>query len=161
MADAQVRARRRGRLVAAAAQAEAPVGRTARTGATRAVAPDGGDAEAQAFAERLVAGAIAHREVIDPLLESLAPAWGVGRMAAVDRAILRLGAYELMYEDTPEAVAASEAVELARQYSTAESPRFVNGVLGALAPRPRPDGVAAAAPPAAPRRGTGAGGAPA
>lgn len=91
--------------------------------------------QAGRFAHALVVGAIDHADVIDALLEKLAPAWGPGRMAAVDRALLRLGCYELMYEDTPEAVAVSDAVELARAYSTADSPRFVNGVLGAVAPR--------------------------
>jgi len=92
-------------------------------------------AQARSFAQRIVAGAIAHRDVIDPVLESVAARWSVGRMAAVDRAILRVATYELLYDDTPEAVAVSEAVELAKQYSTAESPGFVNGLLGAIAPR--------------------------
>lgn len=105
-------------------------------------AAGGRTAAARAFAQGLLAGAIEHHAVIDPLLDSVATSWSVGRMAAVDRAIVRLGAYELMYGDVPEAVAVSEAVELARQYSTVDSPRFVNGVLGALAPR-RARGVAA------------------
>lgn len=112
-----------GRERVSAEEAEAPV----RSGA--------GAGQAGRFAHALVVGAIAHADVIDALLENLAPAWGPGRMAAVDRALLRLGCYELMYEDTPEAVAVSDTVELARAYSTADSPRFVNGVLGAVAPR--------------------------
>ena len=59
--------------------------------------------------------------------------WSLERMPAVDRAILRLGAYEVLYaEDVPEPVAISEAVALATELSTDESPRFVNGVLGRL-----------------------------
>jgi N utilization substance protein B len=95
-----------------------------------------GTGAARAFAERLVSGTLEHREVIDSLLESVATSWSLRRMAAVDRAILRLGSYEVMYAETPEPVAVSEAVELAKQYSTADSPRFVNGVLGAVAPKP-------------------------
>lgn len=128
--------------------------------------PDGlpsevADGAAARFAASLVAGTVTNLAVIDALLESLAPAWGPGRMAAVDRALLRLGCYEIMYGETPEAVAVSEAVDLARAYSTSESPRFVNGILGAVAPR-RPGGgpgrpprarAGAAAPPAVRRRG--------
>ena len=140
-------------LVAAAMRMEAPP--AAASGSTKAQ-PDAQDAAdaaewsepadgvagagasaARAFAERLVAGTLENREVIDSLLESVATSWSLRRMAAVDRAILRLGSYEVMYADTPEAVAVSEAVELAKQYSTADSPRFVNGVLGAVAPKPK------------------------
>ncbi|MCL6595205.1 MAG: transcription antitermination factor NusB [Firmicutes bacterium] len=167
MAEGEVRARRRGRRWAMKAlfmwdaqgggEAEALVEAAARM---EAVAPEreasaARDPEAAAFARALVAGAVDRREVIDPLLDAVAPDWGVARMAAVDRAILRLGAYELMYTDTPAAVAVAEAVELARQYSTAESPRFVNGVLGALAPRPA--GAGGAAHTAAAPRGQGGG----
>ena len=117
---------------------------------------EAGREAAARFARALTAGAIERVAVIDGLLDSLAPAWGPSRMAAVDRAVLRLGCYELMYGDTPEGVAVSEAVELARAYSTADSPRFVNGVLGAVAPR-RP--ARAGAPEARHARAPGAPGA--
>lgn len=105
-------------------------------GRSAAALEAGAEGEAARFARDLVAGTLNHLGVIDGVLDGIAPAWGPGRMAAVDRALLRIGCYEVMYTETPAAVAVSEAVDLARGYSTAESPRFVNGVLGAVAPRP-------------------------
>jgi N utilization substance protein B len=90
-----------------------------------------------AFACRLAEGTLAHRKELDQELEAVSREWPVHRMAAVDRAILRVGAYELRYEQTPVAVVVTEAVEMARRYSTADSPRFVHGVLGALS-HPKP-----------------------
>ena len=78
-----------------------------------------------------------HLDEIDAALEVQATDWRVERMPAVDRAILRLAVYELRYTDTPVGVILSEAVELAKRYSTAESGRFINGVLGAIAEQPR------------------------
>ena len=79
----------------------------------------------------LVEGIQAHRERIDAILSDYAEGWTVARMPDVDRAILRLGVYELLWRDeVPDAVAIDEAVELAKSLSTDESPRFVNGVLG-------------------------------
>ncbi|MDR1999419.1 MAG: transcription antitermination factor NusB [Frankiaceae bacterium] len=85
------------------------------------------------FTVALVEGTAAHRARIDELLSQYAQSWALERMPGVDRAILRLGAYELLFEpDVPPAVAIDEAVELARLLSTDDSPRFVNGVLGRL-----------------------------
>ncbi len=82
---------------------------------------------------RLVEGVHAHRERIDELLSTYSVGWSLDRMPAVDRNILRLGTYELLWEDdVPDAVAISEAVALARELSTAESPSFVNGLLARL-----------------------------
>jgi transcription antitermination protein NusB len=79
----------------------------------------------------LVEGVEAHRPRIDEILAQYAEGWTVDRMPDVDRAVLRLGVYELLWrEDVPDAVAIDEAVELAKTLSTDESPRFVNGVLG-------------------------------
>ena len=79
---------------------------------------------------------------IDRLIGELAIGWSVERMAAVDRNILRIGVAELLYRpDVPVNVAINEAVELAKRYSTAEAARFVNGILGELARRPRPGAV--------------------
>jgi len=90
------------------------------------------------FAEELVRGALEHQDEIDGRLTELATDWGLDRQAAVDRNILRLSAYEILYRpDSPVAAVVNEAVELAKKYSTAESGRFVNGVLGALARVPR------------------------
>lgn len=85
---------------------------------------------------RLVDGVRAHRERIDELIASQASGWTLPRMPPVDRNILRIGVYELLWcDDVPDAVAISEAVELASALSTADSPRFVNGLLGRLLAR--------------------------
>ncbi len=82
------------------------------------------------FAEELIRGVDAHREELDAWLGHLSHDWRVERMAAVDRAVLRLGLYELRYaREVPAPVVLSEAVELAGIFSTPEAKRFVNGVL--------------------------------
>jgi N utilization substance protein B len=82
----------------------------------------------------LVEGVTAHRARIDDLISEHAEGWTLQRMPAVDRAVLRLGLYELLWAaDVPDAVAIDEAVELAKGLSTDDSPRFVNGVLGRIA----------------------------
>jgi N utilization substance protein B len=81
----------------------------------------------------LVEGVEAHRARIDELLTTYAQNWSLDRMPAVDRNVLRLGAYELLWrDDVPDAVAIAEAVALARELSTEESPGFVNGLLARL-----------------------------
>jgi N utilization substance protein B len=78
----------------------------------------------------LVEGVQSHRERIDAILTDSADGWTLARMPGVDRAVLRLGVYELLWRDEiPDAVAIDEAVELAKTLSTDDSPRFVNGVL--------------------------------
>jgi N utilization substance protein B len=95
---------------------------------------DQADPPVPAYAVDLVAGVVAHRREIDRLISSLAEGWTLARMPAVDRNILRLGAFELLYSsDVPEGVAVSEAVELAGRLSTDESATFVNGVLARVA----------------------------
>ncbi len=90
------------------------------------------------YAEELVRGSLTHLSEIDSRITALTPDWTPDRQAAVDRNLLRLSAYELLYRpDAPVAAVVNEAVELAKKYSTAESGRFVNGVLGALARQPR------------------------
>jgi N utilization substance protein B len=87
----------------------------------------------------LVEGVDRHRERIDAILAEYAEGWTVDRMPDVDRAVLRLGVYELLWrDDVPDAVAIDEAVELAKLLSTDESPRFVNGVLAKVL-RSRPE----------------------
>jgi N utilization substance protein B len=82
----------------------------------------------------LVQGVTAHRDDIDRMIAEHARGWAVERMPAVDRAVLRLGVFELLFSDeVDDAVAIDEAIELARSLSTDDSPRFVNGVLGAIA----------------------------
>ena len=85
------------------------------------------------YAVTLVEGVASERERIDELLATYAQGWTLERMPAVDRAVLRLGAWELLYNDqVPDAVAIDEAVELAHSLSTDESPAFVNGLLARL-----------------------------
>jgi transcription antitermination protein NusB len=82
----------------------------------------------------LVEGVTEHRERIDDLIAQHAEGWTLPRMPAVDRAVLRLGLYELLWaDDVPDAVAINEAVELAKTLSTDDSPRFINGLLARLA----------------------------
>ena len=85
------------------------------------------------YAAELVRGYAAHAQRIDDLLSEHAQGWTLERMPAVDRAILRIAVYELVYSpDVPAAVAVDEAVELAKSLSTDNSPRFINGVLGQI-----------------------------
>jgi len=82
---------------------------------------------------RLVEGVVEHQARIDELLGTYAVGWSLERMPAVDRNLLRVGTYEVLWaDDVPDAVAVNEAVELARQLSTDESPAFVNGLLGRI-----------------------------
>ncbi|GAA3975837.1 transcription antitermination factor NusB [Thermobifida alba] len=85
------------------------------------------------FTERLATGVEEHRERIDELLETYSIGWTLERMPVVDRNILRIGAYELLWaEDIPDGVAIAEAVAMAKELSTDESPVFVNGLLSRL-----------------------------
>lgn len=89
---------------------------------------------------RLIRGVSAHREELDRAIDAASVRWRVERMPPVDRAILRIGLYELRYErDTPMAVIVSEAVRLAKTYSTERSGAFVNGLLGKLGTAERGD----------------------
>ena len=91
------------------------------------------------FVADLVAGVGRAQPVIDELIARFAIDWAVDRMAAVDRNVLRLAVYELRDRpDTPVGVVISEAVELAKRYSTDESARFVNGILASIASELRP-----------------------
>lgn len=86
------------------------------------------------YAEHVLRGVDEHREEIDALLRKLSEHWALERMPAVDRALLRIGSYELGWEpELPLAVVIDEAVELARQYSTKDSGRFVNALLSRIA----------------------------
>ena len=94
------------------------------------------------YAIDLVEGVFTHRGEIDRTISSIAEGWTLARMPAIDRNVLRLGAYELLYRpDVPEGVAVSEAVELAGRLSTDESASFVNGVLAKVAKRRRTAGT--------------------
>jgi N utilization substance protein B len=82
------------------------------------------------YTVQLVEGVNEHRLRIDEILSEFAEGWTIERMPGVDRAVLRVGVYELLWRaDVPDAVTIDEAVELVKSLSTDESPRFVNGVL--------------------------------
>ncbi len=82
------------------------------------------------FTEELIAGVRQHQPRIDEMIQQVAENWRLDRMATIDRNILRLGAYEVLFHpEVPAKVAINEALELAKRYSTAQSSRFVNGIL--------------------------------
>ncbi len=86
------------------------------------------------YAREIVDGVEDHRDEIDELIASYAQGWTIDRMPNVDRAVLRLASWELLHNpEVPQAVAIDEAIELAKEYSTDDSARFVNGVLGKIA----------------------------
>ena len=94
-----------------------------------------GSGELVEFARWLVTGARRNRPEIDARLADTAEHWTLDRMAATDRNVLRLAAFEILHTDTPPAVAIDEAVELARRFGTAQSGQFVNGILDRLVPQ--------------------------
>jgi N utilization substance protein B len=90
-------------------------------------------AQGEAFARELVRGVSLHLEKLDTLIGRYAPEWPVDQIAIIDRNILRMAIFEiLLRDDTPVKVAINEAVELAKEYGSDSSGRFVNGVLGSL-----------------------------
>jgi transcription antitermination protein NusB len=85
------------------------------------------------YAREIVDGVIDNRDAIDEQITTFAKDWSLARMPAVDRAVLRIGVWEIVYNDeVPAAVAIDEAVELAKEFSTDESGAFVHGVLGRI-----------------------------
>ncbi len=100
----------------------------------------GAGREVPSFADELIDGVAEKLPDIDLLLETHAEGWTVRRMASLDRTILRVGVYELLWrDDVPTSVAISEAVEAADELSATDAKRFVNGLLGRIA---RDEGVA-------------------
>lgn len=85
------------------------------------------------FAGELVVGVSDHLGELDELIGRYSKGWPIGRMPAIDRALLRMGTYELAHTDVPVGACISEAVELAKRYSTDDSSSFVNGLLGRIA----------------------------
>ena len=89
--------------------------------------------DASPFTRELAEGALEHAEVIDPLIERHATGWALERIAPLERSILRVALFELLYRpDVPDEVAIDEAVEAAKELCGAEAPAFVNGILGAV-----------------------------
>lgn len=94
---------------------------------------DAGEGPTNDYTGVLVRGVVENQARIDELLTEYSQGWTLQRMPAVDRNVLRLGVFELLYvDDVPDAVAVSEAISLVRDLSTDESPTFVNGILGAI-----------------------------
>ncbi|MCU1408999.1 MAG: utilization substance protein [Microbacteriaceae bacterium] len=86
------------------------------------------------YAREIVDGVVDHRDEIDELIETYSQGWTLARMPIIDRAILRIGIWEILYNDAvPHAVAIDEAVEAAKVLSTDDSAGFVNGLLGRIA----------------------------
>jgi N utilization substance protein B len=89
--------------------------------------------ENAAFVRELVTGALLHEKEIDDKVQKYAPAWPLEQMAMVDRNILRLAIFEILFDNkVPVKVAVSEAVELAKTFGSEASPKFINGVLGSV-----------------------------
>ena len=84
------------------------------------------------FADKLVTGTTTRLDTIDPLLEEHAENWRLSRMAVIDRLIMRMAVYELLFEDTPVPVVIDEALELAKTFGGDQAVRFVNGVLDSI-----------------------------
>lgn len=92
-----------------------------------------GDGPTNEYTSEIVRGVYDHRRRIDEVIGDYAQGWSLGRMPAVDRNVLRIGLFEMLFcDDVPDAVAVSEALALVQDLSTDESPTFVNGVLGAV-----------------------------
>jgi N utilization substance protein B len=92
-----------------------------------------GDPPVNEYTVRLIRGIAGQRARIDELISTYSQGWTLERMPAVDRNVLRIGVFEILYVDeVPDAVAISEAMNLAHDLSTDESPSFVNGVLGSV-----------------------------
>ena len=94
----------------------------------------------RAFTWKLFAGVMEWRPILDQRIESVAENWALSRMSATDRNVLRIGAFELLYTDTPHRVVIDEAIELARRFGTAQSAQFVNGLLDRLVPEDKRGG---------------------
>jgi len=92
------------------------------------------ESDGEQFAWHLVEGVLRHREHIDPILREIAPEWPLEQMSPIDRSILRIAVFEMLFDpDIPVKVAINEAVELAKLFGSESSRRFVNGALGTLA----------------------------
>ena len=95
------------------------------------------DQESIEFIRRIVFGTIQNLKILDKAIASVSRDWDLGRMAAVDRNIMRMALFEIFYcEDIPDSVSLNEAIELAKIFSTDDSSRFINGVLGKIAEAP-------------------------
>ena len=93
------------------------------------------DSEQRRFVRDLVLGTLEGASEADAMLEPLLEGWTIERLPTIDRLLLRMSVFEMTHRDTPPAVIINEAVELAKRFSTDDSPRFVNGVLSSVSKR--------------------------
>lgn len=127
-------ARRRARTLALSALFQIEVGKLEPEATIRHTFGEEKDEEVVQYGERLVRGVLQYREALDAKIRAESHEWPLERMANVDRSLLRLATFELCHEpEVPTAVIIDEAVDLARIYSTADSPRFVHGILAQIA----------------------------
>jgi transcription antitermination protein NusB len=128
-------ARRKARELALQALYQIDIARTTAEDALAKVLEKGSSGgEVQLFAEQLVHGTAEKREKIDRALEAVSENWSLYRMAILDRNILRLAAYEILFcDEIPAAVSINEAVEIAKRYGDDNSPAFINGILDRIA----------------------------
>jgi len=126
--------RRKARVLALQALYEVDsVGHEAEAAVTHLLANEGLSEENEAFTRELVSGVIHNKEKIDQNIQSFAPAWPIEQIPVIDRNILRLAIFEILFDDkAPVKVAINEAVELAKRFGTGNSSKFVNGVLGSV-----------------------------
>ena len=127
-------ARRKARTIALQALYEVDsVGREAGAVIERLLAEAGLSEENGVFVRQLVGGVVQNKDEIDGKIQSFAPAWPVAQIAIIDRNILRLAIFEILFDnEVPVKVAISEAVELAKGFGSDSSAKFVNGVLGSV-----------------------------
>lgn len=129
-----VKSRRKARVLAMQVLYTIEVGNAKVFDALRAALDEADlDDDLENYADEVVRGVVLHKEELDGLIRPLIEDWDYERVAAVDKCILRLAAYELFHcPDVPPVVSINEAVEMAKKYSTADSGKFVNGILGRL-----------------------------
>ena len=109
------------------------VGRKAEVVVARLLAEEGVSVESSAFVQELVSGVVRNKEEIDRNIQRFAPAWPVEQIAMIDRNILRLAIFEILFDNrVPVKVAINEAIELAKRFGSDNSAKFVNGVLGSV-----------------------------
>jgi N utilization substance protein B len=126
--------RRKARIIALQALYEIDsVGREPETVIERALCGTEFTEENSSFVREIISGAVKNREEIDKEIKRLAPSWPVDQLAIIDRNILRLAIFEILYDNkVPVKVAVNEAVELAKTFGSENSAKFINGVLGAV-----------------------------
>jgi N utilization substance protein B len=126
--------RRKARILALQALYEIDsVGREPETVIERTLSGTEFTEENSSFVREIISGAVKNREEIDKEIKKLAPSWPVDQLAIIDRNILRLAIFEILYDNkVPVKVAVNEAVELAKTFGSENSAKFINGVLGAV-----------------------------